>query len=50
MTALATVNPFLAARCNRATAPAVTPRLERQPVPEQPVYARLPRAPLAVSR
>ncbi len=42
--ALASINPFLAARCNRA-APGVTPRLEHQPVAQQPVYARLPRAP-----
>jgi hypothetical protein len=46
-TARATINPFLAARFLRVAPlrPASSPRPEQQSVPEQPVYARLPRAP-----
>jgi hypothetical protein len=49
MHALATINPFLAARRLRqgkaALTPQPQPRPARLPEPEQPVYARLPRAP-----
>jgi hypothetical protein len=49
MYALTTINPFLAARRFRRVAPTSRPQPERQPErhrePEQPVYARLPRAP-----
>jgi SAM-dependent methyltransferase len=44
MTTLTCVNPFYAARHKRV-ASAVTPRPERGPKPERPVYAKLPRAP-----
>src|SRR5271166_840694 len=44
MTELATINPFFAARFNRA-APTTTLRPDSRPEPERPVYARLPRAP-----
>jgi hypothetical protein len=42
--AIATINPFLAARFKRL-APASRSRLEHRPGQEQPVYAKLPRAP-----
>jgi SAM-dependent methyltransferase len=46
--ALATINPFLAARSKRfAPAPRPDPALRRES--EQPVYARLPRAPKTAS-
>ncbi len=41
MTALASINPFFAARLKRAA----FPRPRTSPTPEQPVYAKLPRAP-----
>jgi hypothetical protein len=44
MNALAAINPFLAARLKRV-ATCLRPQTERQPEPEQPVYAKLPRAP-----
>ncbi len=42
--AIASINPFFAARSKRV-APSPRPERERQREPEQPVYARLPRAP-----
>jgi hypothetical protein len=48
MYALSTINPFLTARFNRvASSPRPQPKQqpERCPEPEQPVYAKLPRAP-----
>ena len=45
MYALATINPFLAARRFESVVPALLPQREAWPEPEQPVYARLPRAP-----
>ncbi len=42
--ALSAINPFLAARTRRV-APSPRPRSEPRREPEQPVYARLPRAP-----
>jgi hypothetical protein len=42
--AVASINPFFAARFQRA-ARAATPRSERRSEPERPVYAELPRAP-----
>jgi hypothetical protein len=48
MTALLSINPFLAARFKRLiSAPRPQPRQhqEGRPEPEQPVYAKLPRAP-----
>jgi hypothetical protein len=44
MTALASINPFFAARFKRVASPP-QPQPERFREPEQPVYARLPRAP-----
>ncbi|MGH7224145.1 MAG: hypothetical protein ACRELF_13020, partial [Gemmataceae bacterium] len=48
MYALATINPFLAARRLRQGTAAPRPQPQPRPArfePEQPVYARLPRAP-----
>ena len=48
MYALATINPFLAARfkpMQRHERPQLQPKPEPRPEEEQPVYARLPRAP-----
>jgi hypothetical protein len=42
--ALASINPFFAARFKRV-ASALRPQPEARPEPDQPVYARLPRAP-----
>ena len=44
MTALATVNPFYAARFHRV-ARAAPPQSQSRPEPERSVYAKLPRAP-----
>jgi hypothetical protein len=45
--ALTAVNPFFAARLQRVASPRpeTSPRPARRREPEQPVYARLPRAP-----
>src|SRR5271166_6597478 len=48
MTELATINPFFAARFNRA-APTTTLRPDSRPEPERPLYAKLPRAPINAS-
>lgn len=49
MHALATINPFLAARCFRqgtaAKRPQPEPKPEHYTAPDQPVYAKLPQAP-----
>ena len=46
MHTLARINPFFAARFNRAV---ISPQPQRPPEPQQPLYARLPRAPINAS-
>lgn len=42
------VNPFYAARSKRV-APSLRPQVQKRPEPEQPIYAKLPRAPITAS-
>jgi hypothetical protein len=51
MTTFSALNPFFAARLKRVASrrPQSSPRPDRRPEPEQPVYARLPMAPVNAS-